>query len=218
MVSRWAGLERKGYVTTARLYTTGEPQCTNGFMNRDTLRELGQVTGGTLRNRDQQQRIIPSIAFRCSGSITKWIVAARWEDGGGRVYFPELQIWRATVVTNVYRKISASTFSATAENANSIYEYTPSSPLPFQEGDILGIFQPSGTASRLRVYYVDNVGPPNYYYNSNRNTPPTGLLGVFLITGSTSAQNDQPLVAVEISKFSLVTCDLVKYFTGQVFS
>ena len=191
------GARAEGHATTARFYTTGEPQCTNGFMNLDTLRELGRVTGGTLRNRDQQQRIIPSIAFRCSGSITKWIVAARWEDGGGRVYFPELQIWR-TVVTNLYRKISASTFSATAENASNVYEYTPSSPLPFQEGDFLGIFQPSGTASRLRVYYVDSVGPPNYYYDPDRNTPP---LGAFLITGSTSAQNDQPLVAVEISKF-----------------
>ena len=195
------GARAEGHVTTARFYTTGEPQCTNGFMNLDTLRELGRVTGGTLRNRDQQQRIIPSIAFRCNGFITKWIVAARWRSDEDRVYFPELQIWRATVITNIYRRISASTFSATAENASNVYEYTPSSPLPFQEGDFLGIFQPSGTASRLRVYYVDNVGPPNYYYNSNRNTPPTGLLGAFLITGSTSAQNDQPLVAVEISKF-----------------
>ena len=187
--------------------TTGEPQCTNGFMNSDTLRELGRVTGGTLRNRDQQQRIIPSIAFRCSGSITKWIVAARWEDGGDSVYFPELQIWRATAVTNFYRKISASTFSATADNASNVYEYTPSSPLPFQEGDILGIFQPDRSTSRLRVYYIDNVGPPNYYYDPNDldlnvDTPP---IGPFRITSSTSTQNDQPLVAVEISKFSHVT-------------
>ena len=166
-------------------------------MNLDTLRELGRVTGGNRRNRDQQQRIIPSIAFRCNGSITKWIVAARWRSDGDRTNFPELQIWRATAFTGWYRKINASTFSATAENASNVYEYTPSSPLPFQEGDILGIFQPSGTASRLRVYYIDNVGPPNYYYDPNQNTPP---LGVFLITGSTSAQNDQPLVAVEISK------------------
>ena len=166
-------------------------------MNLDTLRELGRVTGGNRRNRDQQQRIIPSIAFRCTGSITKWIVAARWEDGGGRVYFPELQIWRA-VVTNLYRKISASTFSATADNASNVYEYTPSSPLPFQEGDFLGIFQPDRSTSRLRVYYVDNVGPPNYYYDPDRNTPP---IGRFRITSSTSTQNDQPLVAVEISKF-----------------
>ena len=166
-------------------------------MNLDTLRELGRVTGGTLRNRDQQQRIIPSIAFRCNGFITKWIVAARWRSDEDRVYFPELQIWRATVL-NIYRRITASTLTATAENASNVYEYTPSSPLPFQEGDFLGIFQPSGAASRLRVYYVDNVGPPNYYYDPNRNTPP---IGVFLITRFTSTQNDQPLVAVEISKF-----------------
>ena len=172
-------------------------------MNLDTLRELGRVTGGNRRNRNQQQRIIPSIAFRCNGFITKWIVAARWRSDEDRVYFPELQIWRATAATGWYRKINASTFSATAENASNVYEYTPSSPLPFQEGDFLGIFQPSRAASRLRVYYINNVGPPNYYYdpddlNLNVNTPP---IGRFLISDRTSAQNDQPLVAVEISKF-----------------
>ena len=203
----WAGLkyqEREGFsdFTIVRFCTTGESQCTNGFMNLDTLRELGRVTGGTLRNRDQQQRIIPSIAFRCSGSITKWIVAARWEDGGGRNYFPELQIWRSSF-GQLYRRINASTLTATAENASSVYEHTPSSPLPFQEGDFLGIFQPDSSTSRLRVYYIDNVGPPNYYYDPddlglNVNTPPFGR---FLIISSTSTQNDQPLVAVEISKF-----------------
>ena len=163
-------------------------------MNLDTLRELGQVTGGTLRNRNQQQRIIPSIAFRCNGSITKWIVGARWRNGEDRTNFPELQIWRATATTGRYRKISASTLSATAGNGNSVYEHTPSSPLPFQEGDILGIFQPSSDTSRLRVYYVNNVGPPNYYYDRRFN------VGIFQIIRSTSTQNDQPLVAVEISK------------------
>ena len=172
-------------------------------MNLDTLRELGRVTGGTRRNRDQQQRIIPRIAFRCNGSITKWIVAARWRNGEDRTNFPELQIWRATATTGRYRKISASTLTATTNNASSVYEHTPSSPIPFQEGDILGIFQPSRAASRLRVYYVNNVGPINYYYDPddlgfNVNTPP---VGIFRILRVTSTQNDQPLVAVEISKF-----------------
>ena len=105
--------------------------------------------------------------------------------------------------TGRYRKISASTLTATTNNASSVYEHTPSSPIPFQEGDILGIFQPSRAASRLRVYYVNNVGPINYYYDPddlgfNVNTPP---VGIFRILRVTSTQNDQPLVAVEISKF-----------------
>ena len=125
----WEGLkyqEREGVSdnTIVRFCTTGESQCTNGFMNLDRLRELGRVTGGTLRNRDQQQRIIPSIAFRCNGSITKWIVAAKWEDGGGRNYFPELQIWRF-FGRSVYGKINSSTLSATTNNSNSVYEHTP---------------------------------------------------------------------------------------------
>ena len=140
--------------------------------------------------------LFPTEVLELSGSITKWIVAARWRNGEERTNFPELQIWRATAITGQYRKISASTLTATAENANRVYEYTPTSPLAFQEGDILGIFQPSRAASRLRVYYVDNVGPPNYYYDPedlrfNVNTPP---IGIFQISRFTSTQNDQPLV------------------------
>ena len=209
-----AGKPRAGlHFDVVRFCTTGESQCTNGFMNLDTLRELGRVTGGTLRNRDKQQRIIPRIAFRCNGSITKWIVAARWGSGEDRVYFPELQIWRANSTSSgLYDKISASTFSATAENANSVYEHTPSSPLPFQEGDFLGIFQPSRDTSRLRVYYINNVGPPNYYYDPDDDTPP---IGPFRITRSTSTQNDQPLFAVEISTFILVYSHVTQLNTSN---
>ena len=189
---------------TIRFRTIGEAQCTNGFVSLDTLRELGKVTGGNRKNRDQQQRIIPSISFTCSGSITKWIVAAKWENGGGHTYFPELQIWRPGTI--LHRKVGASTLSAASENGSNVYEYVPSSPLPFQEGDFLGIFQPDKDTSRLRAYYVDKIGPPNYYYdpdslNQDVNTPPTGL---FLVTSSTQNQADQPLVAVEISKLSLI--------------
>ena len=125
-------------------------------------------------------------------------------------YFPVLQIWRAVVSTSIAKSVLAH-FQLRTDNANSVYEYTPSSPLPFREGDFLGIFQPGSNTSRLRVHYIDNVGPPNYYYGPddfnqtlNVNTPP---IDVFRITSSTSTQNDQPLVAVEVSLFSLVTCD-----------
>ena len=168
-------------------------------MSLDTLRELGQVTGGNRKNRDQQQRIIPSINFTCNGSITKWIVAAKWENGGRHTYFPELQIWRAG--TFRYVKIGSSTLSATSESQSNVYEHVPSSPLPFQE-DFLGIFQPDRDTSRLRAYYIDKIGPPNYYYDPNSDNPP---LGIFLFpSSSTSNQDDQPLVAVEISKLLLL--------------
>ena len=146
--------------TAVIFHTVGESQCTSGFVSLDSLRGLGQVTGGNLKNRDQQQRIIPSINFTCNVSITKWIVAAKWENGGRHTYFPELQIWRADSTS--YRKVTSSTLSATTESESNVYEHVPSSPPPFQEGDFLGIFQPDRDTSRLRAYYIDNIGPPNY--------------------------------------------------------
>ena len=76
----------------------------------------------------------------------------------------------------------------------------------FRKEIFFGIFQPDRDSSRLRAYYIDKIGPPNYYYdpdssNLDVNTPPPGI---FVVTSSTSNQDDQPLVAVEISKLSLL--------------
>ena len=158
------------------------------------------LNGGSLRNdRDQQQRIIPHINFTCDGSITKWIVGAKWDASGQRVHFPDLQVWRSTG-ENVYTRVGSTTLNFASESATGIYEFTPSEPVEFHNGDILGIFQPSNSNSRLRLFYEENNGPTNYYEETHNNDvdPPSDT---FTITeGMTSTQNDLPLITVEISK------------------
>ena len=158
------------------------------------------LNGGNIGVRLQQQRIIPHINFTCNGSITKWIVGADWVGmGANRVHFPNLQVWRSTGVVNVYTRVGSTTLSFASENTTGIYEFTPSQPVEFRNGDILGIFQPSDSRSRLRLYYENN-GPTNYYEETGNNVvePP---LDTFTITEGTSTQNDLPLITVEISKF-----------------
>ena len=80
------------------------------------------------------------------------------------------------------------------------YEYSPATPLDFQVGDVLGIFQPDNRNNRLRVYFQSGVGPQNYYETLANNDvvePPSDMF-----TLGTVLQNDLPLVAVEISKFT----------------
>ena len=82
-----------------------------------------------------------------------------------------------------------------AVSHHSIVEYNLSNPLEFQEGDILGVYQPQIENSALVVYYQERDGPVNY-----RNISKSALFDVTLLGGSPADnQYDYPLVTVEIS-------------------
>lgn len=142
------------------------------------------------------------INFTCSGSINKWTVGARWN--GDRVNFPQLEIWRIqSAGSNVYNRVGSTLTNGMVENTNGIYEFVPSPPLNFQSGDILGIFNPAN--SRLAIYYVDTIGPPNYRISVGTSTTPS--TDQFTISGNTASQNDMPLITVDTSEFT--ACMLV---------
>ena len=152
-----------------------------------------------MENRDRQQRIIPRINFTCDGAITKWIVTGRWNDGGMRDWYPDLQIWRSTG-TNMFTKVGNTTLRVEGgSDSVTYYEYNLTIPLNFQAGDVLGIFQQDRGRSRLRVYFLSGVGPRNYYETLTSNNivePPSDMF-----TLGAEYENDLPLVAVEISKY-----------------
>ena len=138
------------------------------------------------------------INFTCNGSINKWIVAAEWDNRNDRTFFPQLQVWRRSPgTTDMYTVVGSMPTMGATENASEIYEFVPSSRLRFQQGDILGVFNPD--KPRLGIYYVDRIGPANYHTgtgSSPSNSP-------FTIVQSTNSQNDLPLIAVETSKLLL---------------
>jgi len=146
----------------------------------------------------RQQRIIPHINFTCDGAITKWIVAGRWDEDPNNEWYPDIQIWRSTG-TNMFTKVVNTTLRV--EGGSDIvtyYEYSLTTPLNFQAGDVLGIFQPDRRRNRLRVYFQSGVGPRNYYETLASNDivePPSDMF-----TLGAMFQNDFPLVAVEICK------------------
>ena len=174
--------------------SNGRSDCTNGFTN---LNEILVALG--VENRDRQQRIIPDINFTCDGAITKWIVVGRWDDGGMRDWYPDLQIWRSTG-TNMFTKVGNTTLRV-EDGSDSVtyYEYNLTTPLNFQAGDVLGIFQPDMGRNLLGVNFLPGVGPRNYYETLASNDivePPSDMF-----TLGVEYDNDLPLVAVEISEF-----------------
>jgi len=177
----------------------GNSQCANGLISTNKLSTL-PVDNLGFRNR-AHQRIIPNLNFSCDGAISKWIIRARWNGGG--TAFPDLQLWRSSSGNGVYTKVGNTTLSATAENTSSVYELVVKPSLPFQRGDVLGIFQPTSAISRLQIYYrLESGYPLNFVFRppaaSSVTEPP---LESFTTTRSgLGQQNVLPLVTVEICK------------------
>ena len=136
--------------------------CTSGFMSLERIRAVqrrGDLTDFAYTN---LQAIIPGISFTCSGNISSWIFGAEWYGNTGS--YTELQIWRSSG-DGSYTKVG-STKIMTEENTT-LYEYPLSSPLSFQEGDILGYYQPSRSRSQLGLKLQSYSGHELYYKNDD---------------------------------------------------
>ena len=111
------------------------------------MRLLQGLVIGNASYTERRQQITPDIKFTCDGMITKWIVGAHWLDGDDDVLYPELQIWRSSG-NDTYQKINRTFLELADNSSNRIYEYDNFSPIPFQAGDILGVFIPVTTISK----------------------------------------------------------------------
>ena len=174
--------------------------CTDGFIDQDLSTAL---QSGSLTVPYEQQRVIPGISFNCSGAITSWTIGAEWRTGLGRDFFPHLQIWRSTsCATNTFVLVGdVEFFVAGGEErpgGDYVFSGTPDPPLEFEAGDILGIFQPRESRSRVGVYYDTSAGPTNYYIDTVGAEQPS--LASFTTTSADGTENSLPLVTIEIGK------------------
>ena len=160
---------------------------------------LSTLSVGSLQRRNQAQRIIPSLNFSCDGVISKWMVRAQWNSGG--TAFPDLQLWRSSSGNGVYTKVGNTTLSATSQNSSSLYELAVKPSLPFQRGDVLGIFQPSRQLSRLRIHYrTGNGNPRNFVFRVDNSVTEPPLESFTTTSSNVIIQSALPLVTVEICK------------------
>ena len=136
-----------------------------------------------------EQVIAPNINFTCDGSILSWTFGAQLQ--GSFPIYTELQIWRSSAGDGSYTKVG-STSLILGENPTRLYQYTLTSPLPFQAGDILGYFQYSDSAYLL--FESVTSGHPLYYVRQN--SPST----LFTIENSSLFDGARMLVNVETGK------------------
>ena len=150
----------------------------------------------SIRDRERTQRIFPDIRFSCSGSVTKWILVLG--AGGGSMEYPQLQIWREEEGSGSYQRVGYTDInspSSSITDTYSVVEYSVTTPLSFQEGDILGAHQPRRSDSDVVMQFKDRGLLVSYRHDGEDNP-----LETFVVDGAETDQTDYPLVGVETSK------------------
>ena len=164
--------------------------CASNFLSPSDLRQrVLEVNINGLKRRDNQQRIFPDIHFTCNGSITKLIAGV---EIGDTTMPPrtEIQVWRKNYTgANTYTKVSFVLLNRTIPIVKNVLEYSLDCPVEFQNGDILGVYQPLRSETQLVINYQIRDGPVNYEVDST-------LSAVTLDTPD--KQYDYPLVTVEV--------------------
>ena len=174
--------------------------CTSGFMSMDRIEAVVQRRAATEDHvlsepvvPFHRQAILPYSNFTCDGSILSWTFGAQWEGNSPR--YTELQIWRSSG-DGSYTKVGSTTIMLEEENSTRLYQYTLTSPLPFQAGDILGHFQGSQSTSQLRLLFED-VGS-DYPLHYNIQDSPSSQFNTESNTGNFNSY--QLLISVETSE------------------
>ena len=180
-------------------FTTDPPGCGCGFMSVERMRILRSLeTVGSATNPDQRLQITPDIKFTCDGMITKWIVGADWDSSDS--LYPELQVWR-NIGNDMYQKRNGTFITIPLVSSNRIYEYDNFSPIPFQAGDILGVFLPRNRATRLHLLSETTNSPTNYYLNTAHSASESPFDTIDIqSTQLLRSRAYHPLVSVEIGK------------------
>ena len=159
------------------------------------------------RNADgynREQCIFPGVNFTgCNGSITAWTIGVRWITGDGHDHFPYLQTWRNTG-TDTYEIVNCIELSVPGERSAGRYMFTDTvdPPLQFQDGDILGVFQPRGANSRVRIHSMPGGSSSLSYHTGTDQDEVEPPFDTIIITDNGfMPENSLPLVSVAISKF-----------------
>ncbi len=150
-----------------------------------------------MRTHGGEQHIFPSVAFSCSGTVTKWVVGAHMRTMSAEVNLehPEFQFWRGNGSVYERSDITDNTITDLLPTTHpNVYEYVPSPPLEFSAGDVLGVYQPSAQESQVVLHYQWKAGQRSYTMKTQSS------METFSVAGNVGNNYDLPFVGVEISK------------------
>jgi hypothetical protein len=182
------------------VYPVTDGNCVLSPVNRSVIKQYALSVHETVDVMDRKQYIYPEIKFTCNGSITKWIYSGKIHQilMTENEQQPELQIWQQKSNSEYYKTRFTLVDELTMIDTN-LYEFTPQTPLEFQEGDLFGLYMPRKSESRFILNEQKESGPINLQVGGHMdaNTPLSTITETLMTNG-----NDFPLVTVEISSSS----------------
>ena len=150
------------------------PQCINRFPNEATMIAKSRDITNVIKYEDGVMRYFPDLHVTCDGHVTHIIFGGRINND---VNEPNIQLWRSSVLENEIT-ISSQYYSISTK----LYQYNLSTPVPVQNGDYLGIYQPSN--GHFIIYQQELNGPKNYES-----------------AVSLSDENNYPLISLVVGKY-----------------
>ena len=133
--------------------------CISGFMDLDLLRKRAEKISNAGMNDDSLDSnfiLLHGDSFSCNGNLTGLLFVGTYSGtGGGRDKYPEIQIYRNTGGDTYTRQGSSQEIRLAAGDfsPDGVLQYNLTTPISFQSGDVLGVYQPSEGDSVVRVYY-----------------------------------------------------------------
>ena len=160
-------------------------------MNLDLLRRRAMKIPEGQRsdiNLDNEFSLIPHVNFTCSGTITSLLIGATYRIGGSRDEYPEIQVWSSNLDGTLFtRRGSRQTIRLNQGDfsPDGVYQYNLTTPMPFQSGDVLGVYQPDESDSLVTLFYnIIASAPTSLRINSN----PTSSVSVSSLTLTSGQQ------------------------------
>ena len=150
--------------------------CTSGFIELALLnRRAKKISGGPIDaggGLNDEFRLLPGESFSCSGTMTGLLLVGAVRTGGRRIQYPEIQIWRNTGGNTYIRQASQEIRLNPGDfSPDGVLQYNLTTPMAFQSGDMLGVYQPREQNSVVRVYYDINVTTTYRLSNGNPSSP-----------------------------------------------
>ena len=125
------------------------------------------VSGNKL---DHELRVVPRLRFTCSGNIIRLILGGDVRTSvDNRVEYPEVQIWKRNTLS--YTKQYSQTIELSSGNFSSdgLLRYNLTTPIPFENGNVFGVYHPLQNDSIVRLFYADDPNAPVSEFANNLN-------------------------------------------------
>ena len=147
-------------------------------MQLDLLRKRAEKIGvSRMRSPNvlnNEFRFISGMNFTCNGTLTSLLLGVDVRTvTDSRNQYPEVQTWRKNQTDSPYNysmqdrreiRLAAGDFSP-----DGVLVYNLAPPMQFQSGDVLGVSQPRGMNSVVRLYYDVSDSAPDAIQIRNNN-------------------------------------------------